>query len=525
MSRRSQPPLSDSDNDEEPQFVVNGRPVPPHIGMQMVNQLRAMGGRIEQLPGGALRMAAPGNFGAMMRNFAPGGGGGMGRGGPAGGGPAGGDGQQDLMRALDESMRHRQPHMPLGLESDMIQQLPTTHTQLNDTCAICLSDHVEVGEEIRELGCKHIFHKKCLDRQLKERMDCPNCRRPVISSEAQLQTIIERSTATPSRKAEVQAAWKQLSNNTKPKARQPSTAPSASPATEEKKNEQKDRTSPTPPDILSAEEFPSLQRHQMMLRRTTARSTPALQAMDSSVPPSEARGPQGQGIVPLMAAASGASSGATNSSVSAIDMRRAEMMRAAAAAASADPSFRPNQRARAPPRRSSPPAAFLRPARRGNRGDGEEIENTNEEEDSDSDDDDLPVLEDDEGVPAAARGGGGRRHSPTQVLRRAVFEDALGGGRGAVSMFGSGDEHMFVEDDRKQAEERKARALAERQKNVVCSKPLEMAPLAVQNLDVFAYYDIAAQTNKPDVGMTTVAAKELVQTATSDSLTEKKEAM
>ncbi|KAF8404535.1 hypothetical protein HHK36_009422 [Tetracentron sinense] len=47
-------------------------------------------------------------------------------------------------------------------------------------CAVCLSKFEE-GEEIRELKCKHIFHKDCLDRWLQhDSATCPLCRSLVL---------------------------------------------------------------------------------------------------------------------------------------------------------------------------------------------------------------------------------------------------------------------------------------------------------------------------------------------------------
>ncbi|WOK92083.1 hypothetical protein Cni_G00774 [Canna indica] len=51
------------------------------------------------------------------------------------------------------------------------------------TCAVCLS---EVGrrDSVRELGnCRHVFHRRCLDRWLDhdERLSCPLCRAPLLS--------------------------------------------------------------------------------------------------------------------------------------------------------------------------------------------------------------------------------------------------------------------------------------------------------------------------------------------------------
>lgn len=44
-----------------------------------------------------------------------------------------------------------------------------------DTCTICLNEVKAVP-----LTCGHVFHKKCIDKWLKENSSCPNCREKVI---------------------------------------------------------------------------------------------------------------------------------------------------------------------------------------------------------------------------------------------------------------------------------------------------------------------------------------------------------
>lgn len=50
-------------------------------------------------------------------------------------------------------------------------------------CVFCLSN-IEEGEEIRELRCRHLFHKSCFDRWLENRRaTCPLCRNSFILHE------------------------------------------------------------------------------------------------------------------------------------------------------------------------------------------------------------------------------------------------------------------------------------------------------------------------------------------------------
>ena len=47
-----------------------------------------------------------------------------------------------------------------------------------EACAICLSEYV-AGEEVRELGCGHLFHANCAEAWLQTNKTCAACRRPI----------------------------------------------------------------------------------------------------------------------------------------------------------------------------------------------------------------------------------------------------------------------------------------------------------------------------------------------------------
>ena len=47
-----------------------------------------------------------------------------------------------------------------------------------EACAICLSEYV-AGEEVRELGCGHMFHAHCAEAWLQTNKTCAACRRPI----------------------------------------------------------------------------------------------------------------------------------------------------------------------------------------------------------------------------------------------------------------------------------------------------------------------------------------------------------
>ena len=47
-------------------------------------------------------------------------------------------------------------------------------------CPICL-EQLKTNEYYRELSCKHVFHKKCIDRWFKkDHSDCPMCRTKIL---------------------------------------------------------------------------------------------------------------------------------------------------------------------------------------------------------------------------------------------------------------------------------------------------------------------------------------------------------
>ena len=83
-------------------------------------------------------------------------------------------------------MLNSDPRVTKGASDAAIELLPCITLQ-NDTdgiggsCPICLSDMV-VGEEVRVLTCKHIFHRLCLDEWLRVNASCPTCRTSIFES-------------------------------------------------------------------------------------------------------------------------------------------------------------------------------------------------------------------------------------------------------------------------------------------------------------------------------------------------------
>ena len=70
-----------------------------------------------------------------------------------------------------------------GMSEEDLTHLPssTYHPSAiprDTTCAVCLCE-VEDGEEIRQLTCRHMYHKSCIDSWLRKRGVCPLCVRKV----------------------------------------------------------------------------------------------------------------------------------------------------------------------------------------------------------------------------------------------------------------------------------------------------------------------------------------------------------
>jgi hypothetical protein len=58
-----------------------------------------------------------------------------------------------------------------------------------EACSICLAEFVE-GEELRMLGCLHVFHRDCVDQWLALARECPLCKRDVVAAAAADPTVL-----------------------------------------------------------------------------------------------------------------------------------------------------------------------------------------------------------------------------------------------------------------------------------------------------------------------------------------------
>jgi len=86
-----------------------------------------------------------------------------------------------LVRDWRKSRRGRLSRRKLN-QLPIIKFKQEDHGDLFDCCAICLEDFKN-GDKIRELPCKHGYHKSCIDPWLtSNRKVCPLCKRTVLPS-------------------------------------------------------------------------------------------------------------------------------------------------------------------------------------------------------------------------------------------------------------------------------------------------------------------------------------------------------
>jgi hypothetical protein len=69
-------------------------------------------------------------------------------------------------------------------------------------CSICLGEYEE-GEELRLLGCLHVFHRQCVDQWLSVSRECPLCKRDIAASAASADLTAITSAAFAARQGRV----------------------------------------------------------------------------------------------------------------------------------------------------------------------------------------------------------------------------------------------------------------------------------------------------------------------------------
>ena len=80
-------------------------------------------------------------------------------------------------RYLQERNNDFYDHVQIGFSDDDINKIPEIQNQQIEQidCSICI-EFVKQNEIIKDLNCKHIFHKNCLIEWLRRNKNCPNCR-------------------------------------------------------------------------------------------------------------------------------------------------------------------------------------------------------------------------------------------------------------------------------------------------------------------------------------------------------------
>lgn len=72
----------------------------------------------------------------------------------------------------------------LGLEkvsyNELVPKCEKIKHKHEDECPICSQDY-KIGEFKRKLSCNHEYHKKCIDKWLKDYLTCPICRKEIKS--------------------------------------------------------------------------------------------------------------------------------------------------------------------------------------------------------------------------------------------------------------------------------------------------------------------------------------------------------
>ncbi|ORX38490.1 hypothetical protein BD324DRAFT_680220 [Kockovaella imperatae] len=98
--------------------------------------------------------------------------------------------QQGFDQVLEQLMRAAGPQGPLPASDIVINGLPkfklteeSLETSQFKDCPVC-KEEFTVGEEVKRIPCKHIFHPDCVDPWLKVNGSCPVCRFSLVPDES-----------------------------------------------------------------------------------------------------------------------------------------------------------------------------------------------------------------------------------------------------------------------------------------------------------------------------------------------------
>ena len=75
---------------------------------------------------------------------------------------------------------------------DSVEYLEDNKIPENATCYICFENMIETfkGDCIVKLGCRHIYHKRCITRWLGRSNTCPTCRSSVLEEKIIIPKLI-----------------------------------------------------------------------------------------------------------------------------------------------------------------------------------------------------------------------------------------------------------------------------------------------------------------------------------------------
>jgi hypothetical protein len=82
-----------------------------------------------------------------------------------------------MLLRLDDRVQRK------AVDTNILNTLPTIpvdETHLNDQCIICMESY-SLGQQMKLLPCKHMFHSNCIETYLKEfSTQCPLDNLPLI---------------------------------------------------------------------------------------------------------------------------------------------------------------------------------------------------------------------------------------------------------------------------------------------------------------------------------------------------------
>ncbi|KAK9290102.1 hypothetical protein L1049_008266 [Liquidambar formosana] len=98
-----------------------------------------------------------------------------------------GPGLDLLLQHLAENDPNRYGTPPAQKEA--VEAMPTVTIDKNYQCSVCLEDF-EIGDEAKEMPCKHKFHSGCILPWLELHSSCPVCRLQIPSDDSKIGTHV-----------------------------------------------------------------------------------------------------------------------------------------------------------------------------------------------------------------------------------------------------------------------------------------------------------------------------------------------